>query len=171
MILFDLGSLADAAQLHQGVPGVGLVLGAHDLGVVGRFDQAELDQFRIGKEIQRDEIGARLLERRVLLLEHGLRAAQQALGDIVFAEVPEAGRTLSKGQGAAVVESVKAASDVYAPVGGEVTEGNAALADDPALINRDPEGDGWFFKLKLSNPSEVDGLMDEASYRDWVKTL
>ena len=97
--------------------------------------------------------------------------AQQALGDIVFAEVPEAGRSLSKGQDAAVVESVKAASDVYAPVGGEVTEGNAALADDPALINRDPEGEGWFFKLKLSNPSEVDGLMDEASYRDWVKTL
>ena len=97
--------------------------------------------------------------------------AQEALGDIVFAEVPEAGRSLSKGQDAAVVESVKAASDVYAPVGGEVTEGNAALADDPALINRDPEGEGWFFKLRLSNPSEVEGLMDEASYRDWVKTL
>jgi len=97
--------------------------------------------------------------------------AQQALGDIVFAEVPEAGRSLSKGQDAAVVESVKAASDVYAPVGGEVTEGNAALADDPALINRDPEGEGWFFKLKLANPSEVEGLMDETSYRDWVKTL
>ena len=97
--------------------------------------------------------------------------AQEALGDIVFAEVPETGRSLSKGQDAAVVESVKAASDVYAPVGGEVIEGNAALADDPALINRDPEGEGWFFKLRLSNPSEVEGLMDEASYRDWVKTL
>ena len=97
--------------------------------------------------------------------------AQEALGDIVFAEVPEAGKALAKGQEAAVVESVKAASDVYAPVGGEVTEGNAAIADDPALINRDPEGEGWFFKLKLSNPSEVEGLMDEASYRDWVKTL
>ncbi|HVH37334.1 MAG TPA: glycine cleavage system protein GcvH [Sphingomicrobium sp.] len=97
--------------------------------------------------------------------------AQEALGDIVFAEVPDAGRALAKGQEAAVVESVKAASDVYAPVGGEVTEGNAALTDDPALINRDPEGEGWFFKLKLSNPSEVDGLMDEASYREWVKTL
>jgi glycine cleavage system H protein len=97
--------------------------------------------------------------------------AQQALGDIVFAEVPEAGRALAKGQEAAVVESVKAASDVYAPVAGEVTEGNGALGDDPALINRDPEGEGWFFKLKLSNPSEVEGLMDEASYRDWVKTL
>ncbi|HEX6218808.1 MAG TPA: glycine cleavage system protein GcvH [Sphingomicrobium sp.] len=97
--------------------------------------------------------------------------AQEALGDIVFAEVPEAGRSLTKGQEAAVVESVKAASDVYAPVGGEVTEGNAAIADDPALINRDPEGEGWFFKLKLADPSEVEGLMDEASYRDWVKTL
>ena len=97
--------------------------------------------------------------------------AQQALGDIVFAEVPEAGRTLSKGQEAAVVESVKAASDVYAPVGGEVTEGNQAVADDPALINRAPEGEGWFFKLRLSDPGELDGLMDEASYRDWAKTL
>jgi glycine cleavage system H protein len=85
--------------------------------------------------------------------------------------VPEAGRTLNKGQDAAVVESVKAASDVYAPVSGDVIEGNPSVADDPALINRDPEGDGWFFKLKLSDPSEVDGLMDEASYRDWVKTL
>ena len=97
--------------------------------------------------------------------------AQEALGDIVFAEVPEAGRSLTKGQEAAVVESVKAASDVYAPVGGEVIEGNAAVADDPALINRDPEGEGWFFKLRLADPSEVEGLMDEASYRDWVKTL
>ena len=97
--------------------------------------------------------------------------AQEALGDIVFAEVPEAGRSLSKGDVAAVVESVKAASDVYAPVGGEVIEGNTALADDPSLINRDPEGEGWFFKLKLSDTSELDGLMDEAAYREWVKTL
>jgi glycine cleavage system H protein len=97
--------------------------------------------------------------------------AQEALGDIVFAEVPEAGKSLSKGDDAAVVESVKAASDVYAPVGGEVVEGNAALADDPALINRDPEGDGWFFKLKLNDTSELEGLMDEAAYREWVKTL
>ena len=97
--------------------------------------------------------------------------AQEALGDIVFAEVPDAGRSLSKGDDAAVVESVKAASDVYAPVGGEVVEGNSALADDPALINRDPEGEGWFFKLKLSDPSELDGLMSEADYREWVKTL
>jgi len=97
--------------------------------------------------------------------------AQEALGDIVFAEVPEAGRRLSKGQEAAVVESVKAASDVYAPVAGEVVEGNQAVADDPSLINSDPEGEGWFFKLKLDNPGEVEGLMDEAAYRDWIKTL
>jgi len=97
--------------------------------------------------------------------------AQEALGDIVFAEVPEAGKQVSKGQEAAVVESVKAASDVYAPVSGEVTEGNPAVADDPAIINHDPEGEGWFFKLKLSDPAELDGLMDEAAYREWVKTL
>jgi glycine cleavage system H protein len=97
--------------------------------------------------------------------------AQEALGDIVFVEVPEAGRTVSKGQEAAVVESVKAASDVYAPVGGEVVEGNQAIADDPALVNRDPEGEGWFFKLKLGNPGELNGLMDEAAYREWIKTL
>ena len=97
--------------------------------------------------------------------------AQEALGDIVFAEVPEAGRRVSKGEEAAVVESVKAASDVYAPVSGEVLEGNRAVADDPALVNSDPEGQGWFFKLKLDNPSELDGLMDEAAYREWVKTL
>ena len=97
--------------------------------------------------------------------------AQEALGDIVFAEVPEAGRRVRKGQEAAVVESVKAASDVYAPVSGEVIEGNQAVADDPALVNSDPEGQGWFFKLKLDNPSELDGLMDEGAYRDWVKTL
>jgi glycine cleavage system H protein len=97
--------------------------------------------------------------------------AQEALGDIVFAEVPDAGKSLAKGDDAAVVESVKAASDVYAPVGGEVVEGNAALADDPALINRDPEGEGWFFKLRLADASELDGLMDEAAYREWVKSL
>jgi glycine cleavage system H protein len=97
--------------------------------------------------------------------------AQEALGDIVFAEVPEPGKSLAKGDDAAVVESVKAASDVYSPVGGEVIEGNSAIADDPALINRDPEGEGWFFKLKLSDPSELDGLMSESDYREWVKTL
>ena len=97
--------------------------------------------------------------------------AQEALGDIVFAEVPDGGRSVSKGDDAAVVESVKAASDVYAPVSGDIIEGNSALADDPSLINRDPEGEGWFFKLKLSDPSELDGLMGESDYREWVKTL
>ena len=97
--------------------------------------------------------------------------AQHALGDIVFAEVPEAGKSLAKGDDAAVVESVKAASDVYAPVGGEVIEGNAAIADDPSLINREPEGEGWFFKLKLADAGELDGLMDETAYREWIKTL
>jgi glycine cleavage system H protein len=97
--------------------------------------------------------------------------AQEQLGDIVFAEVPQQGRRIGKGDEVAVVESVKAASDVYAPVSGEVIEGNQAIADDPALINRDPEGEGWFFKLKLSDPGELDGLMDEAAYREWVKTL
>ena len=97
--------------------------------------------------------------------------AQEALGDIVFAEAPEAGRKVSKGQEAAVVESVKAASDVYAPVSGEVIEGNSAIADDPSVINSDPEGEGWFFKLKLDDPGELDGLMNEAAYRDWIATL
>ena len=97
--------------------------------------------------------------------------AQEALGDIVFAEVPETGRKVTKGQEAAVVESVKAASDVYAPVSGEVIEGNSKVADDPSVINSDPEGEGWFFKLRLDNPSELDGLMDEGAYREWIKTL
>ena len=97
--------------------------------------------------------------------------AQEALGDIVFAEVPDTGRTLNKGDEAAVVESVKAASDVYAPVAGEVIEGNPALADNPGLINQDPEGEGWFFKLRVADPSELNGLMDEGAYREWVKTL
>ena len=97
--------------------------------------------------------------------------AQEALGDIVFAEVPESGRQVSKGQEAAVVESVKAASDVYAPVSGEIIEGNSAVADDPSLINSDPEGEGWFFKLKLADQGELDGLMDEAAYRDFLASL
>jgi glycine cleavage system H protein len=97
--------------------------------------------------------------------------AQQALGDIVFTEVPEAGKQLAKGQEAAVVESVKAASDVYSPVTGEVIEGNQAVVDDSSLVNRDPEGEGWFFKIRLADAGELDGLMDEGAYRDWVKTL
>ena len=97
--------------------------------------------------------------------------AQEALGDIVFAEVPDTGRTLNKGDEAAVVESVKAASDVYAPVAGEVIEGNPALSDNPGLINQDPEGEGWFFKMRVADATELDGLMDENAYREWVKTL
>ena len=97
--------------------------------------------------------------------------AQQALGDIVFAEAPEQGRALNKGDEAAVVESVKAASDVYAPIAGEVIEGNAAISDDPSLINRDPEGEGWFFKMTIADKAELDGLMDQDAYREWVKTL
>lgn len=97
--------------------------------------------------------------------------AQEQLGDIVFAEVPAVGTTLTKGGDAAVVESVKAASDVYAPVSGTVTEGNDALGDDPALVNSDPEGAGWFFKLTLSDPAELDGLMDEAAYKAFVAGL
>ncbi len=97
--------------------------------------------------------------------------AQEQLGDIVFAEVPVAGRKLGKGEEAAVVESVKAASDVYAPVSGEVTEGNPAVADDPAVINSDPEGEGWFFKLKLSDPSELEGLMNDEHYVEYLASL
>ncbi|ATY32195.1 glycine cleavage system protein GcvH [Sphingomonas psychrotolerans] len=97
--------------------------------------------------------------------------AQSQLGDIVFVETPEEGKTVSKGDDAAVVESVKAASDVYAPVAGTVIEGNAALADNPALVNEDPEGEGWFFKLTLADAGELDGLMDEAAYEDFVSKL
>ena len=97
--------------------------------------------------------------------------AQNALGDVVFAEVPAAGTVVAKGKEAAVVESVKAASDVYSPVSGTVVEANAALAEDPALVNTDPEGAGWFFKLTLSDPSELDGLMDEAAYKALVASL
>lgn len=97
--------------------------------------------------------------------------AQGQLGDIVFVEVPDEGKTLGKGDEAAVVESVKAASDVYSPVSGTVIEGNPALADQPALVNEDPEGEGWFFKLTLSDTSELDGLMDEAAYEAFVSKL
>ena len=99
------------------------------------------------------------------------RYAQEQLGDIVFAEVPAAGTALKKGGDAAVVESVKAASDVYAPVSGSVIDGNGALDGDPALVNNDPEGDGWFFKLTLSDPSELEGLMDEAAYQAFLNGL
>jgi glycine cleavage system H protein len=91
--------------------------------------------------------------------------AQGQLGDIVFVEVPQQGTQVQKGKEAAVVESVKAASDVYAPVSGEVIEGNQALVDEPALVNSGAEGEGWFFKLRLTNPSELDGLMDAEAYK------
>jgi glycine cleavage system H protein len=97
--------------------------------------------------------------------------AQSQLGDIVFAEVPAAGAALKKGGDAAVVESVKAASDVYAPVSGTVTQGNDALDADPALVNSDPEGAGWFFKLTLDDAGELIGLMDEAAYAAFVEAL
>jgi glycine cleavage system H protein len=97
--------------------------------------------------------------------------AQGQLGDIVFVEVPEEGKVVAQGDDAAVVESVKAASDVYAPVSGTVIEGNPALEATPELVNEDPEGDGWFFKMTLSDTSELDGLMNEADYADFVSKL
>ena len=97
--------------------------------------------------------------------------AQSQLGDIVFAEVPATGAMLKKGGDAAVVESVKAASDVYAPVSSTVIEGNDALEGDPALVNNDPEGEGWFFKITLSDTSELDSLMDAAAYKAFVDGL
>jgi glycine cleavage system H protein len=97
--------------------------------------------------------------------------AQGLLGDVVFVEVPDAGRVLSQGKEAAVVESVKAASDVYAPVSGTVTEGNQALVDEPSLANSDPEGEGWFFKLTLSDNHELSGLMTKAQYEEYCAGL
>ena len=95
--------------------------------------------------------------------------AQSQLGDVVYVELPEIGRRVQKGKEAAVVESVKAASDVYAPVSGEVAEVNDALASDPAKVNADPMGEGWFVKLRLADPKELDGLLDEDAYRRFVE--
>jgi glycine cleavage system H protein len=97
--------------------------------------------------------------------------AQEQLGDIVFVELPSPGRKLGKGDEAAVVESVKAANEVYAPASGEVVEVNGALADDPALVNQSAENGGWFFKIRLSKPAELDLLMDESAYHAYVDTL
>ena len=97
--------------------------------------------------------------------------AQGQLGDIVFVELPQVGGEVAKGKDAAVVESVKAASDVYAPISGEVTEANGALEDDPALVNSSPEDEGWFFKLTISDKSELDGLMDAAAYKSFCDSL
>jgi len=97
--------------------------------------------------------------------------AQSQLGDVVFVENPPIGAPLTQGKEAAVVESVKAASEVYAPISGEVTEVNPALEGDPALVNTAPEDAGWFFKMTVKDEGELAGLMDEATYRDYVKDL
>ena len=97
--------------------------------------------------------------------------AQGQLGDIVFVELPEVGAMIEQGKDAAVVESVKAASDVYAPITGEITEVNPALEEDPALVNTSPEDGGWFFKMTIADEGELDGLMDEDGYKAFVEGL
>ena len=97
--------------------------------------------------------------------------AQEQLGDVVFVELPEIGKKIEKGKEMAVVESVKAASEVYAPIGGEVLEVNNALTEAPATVNEDALGKGWFAKIKLANKGELDGLMDEAAYKTYVDGL
>ena len=97
--------------------------------------------------------------------------AQGQLGDVVFVELPVIGDSVAAGKEAAVVESVKAASDVYAPLSGEIAKVNEALVDEPGLVNSAPEAAGWFFQLKLSDPGELDGLMDSAAYQAFVATL
>lgn len=94
--------------------------------------------------------------------------AQEQLGDVVFVELPDLGKAVEQNGDAAVVESVKAASEVYAPASGEVIEVNSKLEDDPELVNRAPTGDGWFIKIRLSDPSQLDGMMDEATYNEFV---
>jgi glycine cleavage system H protein len=97
--------------------------------------------------------------------------AQTQLGDVVYVEVPEIGRKLEQGKEAAVVESVKAASEVYAPISGEVTAVNTDLAGEPGRVNADPMGEGWFFKMTVAKPKELDALMDEAQYKTYVEGL
>ena len=97
--------------------------------------------------------------------------AQEQLGDVVFVDVPQVGRKVAKGESIAVVESVKAASDIFAPVSGEIVEANEALADSPGDVNAEPMGKGWFFKIRLSSKAELDGLMDETAYAAFVKGL
>jgi len=97
--------------------------------------------------------------------------AQDKLGDIVFVELPEVGKTLSKGQEAAVVESVKAASEVYAPVSGEVVEVNQAIVDNPEMVNEDPEGNAWFIKMRIGNAKELNALMNAEAYKDYLETV
>ncbi|MDP3548521.1 MAG: glycine cleavage system protein GcvH [Phreatobacter sp.] len=97
--------------------------------------------------------------------------AQEQLGDVVFVELPAAGKAVKKGDSAAVVESVKAASDIYSPVSGQVVEANPDLEGAPATVNDDPAGKGWFFKVKIANTAELDDLMDEAAYKAYLDTL
>jgi glycine cleavage system H protein len=97
--------------------------------------------------------------------------AQEQLGDVVFVDVPQVGRKVTKGESIAVVESVKAASDIFAPVSGEIVEANGTLTDAPGDVNAEPMGKGWFFKIRLSNKSELAGLMDEPAYNTFVKGL
>lgn len=97
--------------------------------------------------------------------------AQGQLGDIVFVETPDMGAEFKKGDDAAVVESVKAASDIYAPIAGKVVETNGQVEEDPSLVNSDPEGEGWFFKLTIANTDELSGLMDAAAYKAFVESL
>jgi len=96
--------------------------------------------------------------------------AQEQLGDLVFVELPQTGRRLEMGGAAAVVESVKAASDVYSPISGEVSEANESIVQEPSLVNSDPMGKGWMFKLKIANAAEIEGLMDEAAYKSLIGT-
>ena len=113
-------------------------------------------------------------EHEWLMIEGGVATvgitvhAAEQLGDLVFVELPEVGATFEKGGDAATVESVKAASDVYCPLDGEIVEVNEAITADPSLVNSDPQGAGWFFKLKLANVADADGLMDEAAYKELV---
>jgi glycine cleavage system H protein len=97
--------------------------------------------------------------------------AQVQLGDVVFVELPEVGRHVAQAEQAAVVESVKAASEIYAPVGGEVIEGNAALVEDPALVNRGAEGEGWFFRLRVADAGQAASLMDRAAYDSYLESI
>ncbi len=94
--------------------------------------------------------------------------AQEQLGDVVFVELPDVGKVIEQNSDAAVVESVKAASEVYAPMSGEVVEVNTALEEDPEVVNRAPTGDGWFVKIRISDPSQLDDMMDEAAYKEFV---
>lgn len=97
--------------------------------------------------------------------------AQEQLGDVVFVELPEVGKSFAKGAQAAVVESVKAASEIYMPVDGEVIEVNGALEEEPGKVNTDPDGEGWFFKIRLTDKGQLEALMDEAAYKEFLKTV